>query len=338
MPKRLKTLVLVPPRTYAQLFTPVHLDRLHSLCEVAAPLPCASLTDSAAAPHLASTQVIITGWRTRNLAVADLARLPNLQLIAHSAGSVKDIVDPDLLEAGIRVTSAANTNARPVAEFTLAYILLENKAVPQLADLYKQHRRDFRRDAYPNIDKVGNIGRTIGIVGASRVGRCLLELLKPFDLDVLVYDPVLTDAEAQALGVKRCDLDQLLRSSDIVSLNLPALPSTRHLIGARELALIGDGRLLINTARGAVLDHDALIAEASSGRLRAVLDVTEPEPLPSDSPLFDLPNVVVTPHVAGSVGREIHRLTDHTLDEIEAFASTGTLHDEVRRELWDVAA
>lgn len=338
MPARLNTLVLVPQRTYGQLFTPAHVERLHGLCEVAAPLPCSSLADPAVAPHLGTLQVIITGWGTPSLAATDLARLPSLQLIAHAAGSVKDLVDPDLLEAGVRVTSAANVNARPVAEYTLAYILLENKAVHDWIALYKQQRQDFRKSPHLGFDAIGNTRKTIGIVGASRVGRCLIDLLAPFDLNVIVYDPVLSDAEVRALGVERHDLDHVLQASDIVSLHAPALPSTRHLIGRRELGLIRNGGLLINTARGSVVDTAALTAELATGRIRAILDVTEPEPLPNDSPLYDLPNVILTPHVAGSLGLEVHHMTNHALNEIQSFSTTGTLRDEVKRELWDFAA
>ena len=338
MPGRPKTVVLLPDRTFQQLFTPAHRDRLHGLCDVVAPLPCTSLSDPAVAPHIGDVRIIVTGWRTPCLTVEDLPRLPNLELVAHAAGSVKDTVDPHLLDSGVRVTSAANVNARPVAEFTLAYILLENKAVHDWIALYKDRRQSLHKDAYPGFAAVGNAGKTVGIVGASRVGRCLISLLQPFELDILVYDPVMTAADAQALGVQRCALDELLRASDIVSLNAPALPSTRHLIGRDELALIADGRLLINTARGAIVDQQAMIDELASGRIRAVLDVTEPEPLPDDNPLYDMPNVVLTPHIAGSVGVEVHRLCDHALNEIESYLSTGTLRDEVKREQWDFAA
>ncbi|HWU27805.1 MAG TPA: NAD(P)-dependent oxidoreductase, partial [Microbacterium sp.] len=107
----------------------------------------------------------------------------------------------------------------------------------------------------------------------------------------------------------------------VLSLHAPALPSTHHMISVRELAALPDGATVINTARGALLDHDALVAECRTGRLDAVLDVTDPEPLPLDSPLLDLPNVALTPHLAGSLGTETRRLTDSALDELQAYAS-----------------
>jgi phosphoglycerate dehydrogenase-like enzyme len=185
---------------------------------------------------------------------------------------------------------------------------------------------------------VGNSGKTVGIVGASHVGRFLMRLLAPFDLRRLVCDPYLPVSTARELGAELCPLEELLRRSDVVTLHAPAVPSTRHMIGKAELAAMRDGSLLINTARGAVVDHDALLTELRSGRLRAILDVTEPEPLPNGSPLFDLPNVILTPHVAGSLGVEIHRLTDLVLAEIERFVGTDTLAHEVKLEDWDVVA
>jgi phosphoglycerate dehydrogenase-like enzyme len=116
-------------------------------------------------------------------------------------------------------------------------------------------------------------------------------------------------------------LDDLMAAADVVTVHAPSLPSTRHLLDARRLALMRDGATLVNTARGALVDHAALIAELRTGRLSAVLDVTEPEPLPPDSPLFDLPNVVLTPHIAGALGTEVRRLGDAAVAEVARYAA-----------------
>ena len=139
----------------------------------------------------------------------------------------------------------------------------------------------------------------------------MIELLEPFDFEILVSDPYVEGAVA---------LDDLLAVSDIVSLHAPSLPSTRHMLDARRLALLRDGATLINTARGALIDQDALVAELVSGRIDAVIDVTEPEVLPADSPLYDLPNVVLTPHIAGALGDEVRRLGDSALAELARYA------------------
>jgi phosphoglycerate dehydrogenase-like enzyme len=198
-------------------------------------------------------------------------------------------------------------------------ILLANKAADRMARAYRERRA--RVDLLAEFPAVGNRDKLVGIVGASRIGRRVIELLRPFELDVLVSDPYLEADAAARLGVKRRELDELLAVSDVVSLHAPALPSTRHMIDARRLALLCDGATLINTARGSLVDQDALVAELVSGRIDAVIDVTEPAVPPPDSPLYALPNVVLTPHIAGALGVEVRRLGDAAIDEIERYAA-----------------
>ena len=164
---------------------------------------------------------------------------------------------------------------------------------------------------------VGNHGRTVGVIGASRIGRRVIELLRPFDLEVYLFDPYVDAPTAAELGVRLVDLDTLLRTCDIVSVHAPANPQTHRLVGPEQLALMRDGATLINTARGELVDTDALIKHLEAGRLYAVLDVTEPEPLPTGSPLWELPNVFLTPHIAGSHGNELARMGDCIIDELE---------------------
>src|SRR5699024_7577905 len=166
-----------------------------------------------------------------------------------------------------------------------------------------------------------NFGRTVGIVGASTTGRLTVELLGTMDVDVLVYDPYLTEADARRLGVQRVSLMKLMTQAGVVSVHAPELPQTRHMIGAAELAALADGATLINTARRSVVDTTALVAEVQTGRISAHLDVTDPEPLPPDHPLWDLPNVLLTPHIAGSMGNELHRLGNAAVAEVERVAS-----------------
>jgi phosphoglycerate dehydrogenase-like enzyme len=162
-------------------------------------------------------------------------------------------------------------------------------------------------------------GATVGLVSASTVAREVIRLLRPFDVRVLVYDPYLSDRDAGRLDVEKVELDALFERSDIVSLHAPSIPATRHMIGAAQLARLRDGTLLINTSRGSVLDHDALFKAAETGRFRVVLDVTEPEPLPTDHPLRRLPNVYLTPHGSGGGAYGYFKIGDWTLEALEAF-------------------
>jgi phosphoglycerate dehydrogenase-like enzyme len=167
----------------------------------------------------------------------------------------------------------------------------------------------------------GSYGTTVGLLGASRIAKMVAERLRTFDLHVLISDPYLTTAEAAELGAELVDNDALFGRSDILSVHAPLIPETVGLVDARLLGLLKDGAVLINTARGKIIDAEALQSECVSGRIDAVLDVTDPEPLPPDSPLLDLPNVFITPHVAGAVGNEIARLGELAVSELERLAS-----------------
>ena len=159
-----------------------------------------------------------------------------------------------------------------------------------------------------------------------------MEHLLRFDLQVLLYDPYVTPLASRDLGASKVGLSELVSRSDVVSLHAPLLTDTRHMIGARELALMRDGATLINTARGGLVDQAALVSELERGRLFAILDTTEPEVLPDDSPLYTLPNVFLTPHIAGSLGNETQRLADYIVAEIERFAKGAALKHLVKRE------
>ena len=272
------------------------------------------------------TEILITGWGAPRFDAGMLANWPNLRAVFHAAGSVKRIVSPALWERGIRVSSSASANAVPVAEYTLAMILLSAKHALDSANAYRD-TQDMSLSR-PRGD-IGAYGITVGVIGGSRIGRRVLELLRPFDISTVLYDPSLSATDAAALGTTLVSLHDLLRASDIVSLHAPSLPETYRLLGASELAIMRDGTTLINTARGDLIDTDALLAELMAGRLKAVLDVTDPEPLPVGHPLFSAPGVTLTPHIAGSIGNELRRMGRQTVDEVERFVTLGSLDFEV---------
>src|SRR5690606_18954688 len=199
-----------------------------------------------------------------------LAAAPRLRAIVHAAGTVKLHVTDACWERGLLVSSAAAANAVPVAEYTLAAILFANKRVFRLQRRYRELRafRLWTKEA-PGL---GNYRKTIGLVGASQVGRRVCALLQPFDFTVLLHDPYVSPAEAAALGARWCELDELLAASDVVSLHAPALPETRHQLDRRQLARMRDAAVLIKTARGSQVDGDERTAELVSRRTDAVLD------------------------------------------------------------------
>lgn len=306
------------PLDVEALFGAEDLVQIDRLCRVLAPQALRRLDDDAARRVLGETEILVTGWGCRPIDAGVLVAAPHLKLIAHAAGSVRALVSPMVFERGIAVVSAADANALPVAEYTVAAILFANKGVLDFAARYRRERQPL--GIYVNTgERIGNYGKTVGLVGASRIGRRVAQLLRPFDFTVLIADPFFSPTAARGLGVEWVELDELLGRSDVVSLHAPSLPETRHMIDRRRLTLVQDGTTLINTARGALVDQDALIDELASGRLNAVLDVTEPDALPATSPLYDLPNVLLTPHVAGAAGGELKRFGALITAEIDRF-------------------
>ncbi|MCM2412279.1 hydroxyacid dehydrogenase [Streptomyces sp. RKAG290] len=318
---RPRALLAMGPGIAGRLLAERHHARLAALTRTDTRLVAHDLADPTpeVAAALAEAEVLFTCWGATPLTAPVLAAAPRLRAVVHAAGSVKHHITDACWERGITVTSAAGANALPVAEFTLAAILFAGKRVLHSADRYRALRAEH--DWLSELDGSGNYRRTVGIVGASRIGRRVIELLRPFDLDVLLYDPYVGADEAALLGARLSTLDELCASSSVVSVHAPQLPETHHLIGAAQLSAMPAGATLINTARGSLVDEDALLPELTSGRLHAVLDVTDPDPPRALSPLYDLPNVLLTPHVAGSLGNELHRMADQALDELERFAS-----------------
>jgi phosphoglycerate dehydrogenase-like enzyme len=300
------------------LFDEARRRRLEARAEVVSWSVGRERAEPAVAEALAEVEVLITSWGCAPLDDTVLAGLAGLRLVAHAAGTVRDIATPDLWGRGVTVTSAAAANALPVAEYTVAMVLLSGKDTFRRRDRFREGTTDDLW--FGTVADVGNHGRRVGIIGASMIGRRVIELLHPYDVELAVYDPFLDEAEAAALGVRRLGLDELFAWSDVVSIHAPDLPTTRGMVGRAQLARLHDGGTVINTARGALVDHAALEDEVVGGRLHAILDVTDPEPLPPGSPLWSSPNAVITPHLAGAQGNELGRLVDLALDEVERYA------------------
>ena len=333
---RPRTLLVMAPATFDQLFGAPELARLRELSTVTEPVHVASFDDVPPAV-LAEVEVLITGWGCAEIPEPVLAAAPRLRLVLHAAGSARGLLPAGGYERGIQVATAAEANAIPVAEYTLAAIVLAGKRALPLAQLGRTSPTGW--GASFSARTLSNHGRTIGIVGFSKIGRRVLDLLRVLQTGpVLVADPLADRAEVARAGGELLPLAEVLARAEILSLHAPLLPSTQGMIGAAELALLPDGATLINTARGPIVDHDALLTECTTGRLDAILDVTDPEPLPAGHPLLDLPNVTVTPHLAGSLGSETRRLSAFVLDALAAHLQARPLPGALTAETIGVSA
>ena len=284
-------------------------------------------------PHLRHVEVIFTTWGMPNLQVAQIERMPNLKAVFYAAGSVQNFARP-FLERGIIVVSAWQANGVPVAEFTLAQILLANK------NYFANSRAISSPETRAKAPRgAGNFGACVALLGAGAIGRKVIELLKPFRLKIIVFDPFLSDENASQLGVEKVELQQAFARANVVSNHLANLPQTVKMLRAEHFAAMPEGATFINSGRGATVDENGLIEVLETRPdLTALLDVTYPEPPLEGSPLYSLPNVQLSSHIAGSLGDEVVRMADSMLEEFARWQNGESLRCAVTKEMLETMA
>jgi phosphoglycerate dehydrogenase-like enzyme len=286
------------------------------------------LTPQDLAASIKDIDVCLTHWGCPPFTPEVLENAGQLKLIAHAAGSVADLVTPEVYARGIQVCSANAVMAKYVAEGVLAYILTGLRFIPQQAAAMQARQRWEKKV----VESQSLFGARVGLVGLGTVGRFLLDLLEPFEVQVRIFDPYLSkDALAAHPWAELWPtVEDVLGWGDVISLHASLTPATRGMINGEKLKLIREGALFVNTARGAIVDEPALVEALRQRRFRAILDVYETEPLPLDSPLRGLDNVSLLPHVAGIAGRE--QLTFAMLEEIARFSKGEPLQHAIPYE------
>lgn len=300
-----------------------------------------AMTQDEVADRLQESDAIITGWETARFTRTLLNSAPHLKIVTHAAGSVKLIFDQSivrdvLMPRGITVFSANDAIAINVAESTIGLMIMASHRWSENIAAFAQSKK--RNYSYPPYNGQYLTGATVGLVSASSVARHVIRLLEAYNCRILTYDPFLTGAQARDLGVESVGLDELFASSDIVSIHAPSLPSTKNMIGEQQLKNLRDGATLINTARGSVIDHDALLNECRTGRIVAALDVTTPEPLPPESEFWNLPNVILTPHISGSGYAGYFKVGDMVHQALHNCFAGQAIRGAVPLDRWEVLA
>lgn len=283
--------------------------------------------DLVAFPRLGEVEFLFMGWGSPRLDTALLNALPRLRAVFYGAGSIRSIVTDEFWARGLPICSAYAANAIPVAEYAHAAILLSLKQV------WYYERTAQRTRRWPKfIHTAGAYRSTVGLVSLGAIGRLVAERLRTSDLEVVAYDPYVKPELAQALGVRMVSLEELFQISDVVSLHTPALKETEGMITGALLRHMKEHATLLNTARGALIREDELIATLKARTdLTAVLDITYPEPAAEGSPLYELPNVVLTPHIAGSMGNECKRMGSFMSEEVARLLAGQPLRWQVTR-------
>lgn len=281
-------------------------------------------TERELAENIKGMDICVTHWGCPRFTREVLENAGDLKLIAHAAGSVANIVTDEVYARGIKVCSANTVMARYVAEGILGYILAGLRMIPQHDMDMKVKKTWVRR-----VTGIRSLfDEKIGFIGLGTVGARLLELLQPFNAQIRIYDPFISDSFLQGINnVRLCGLEEVLSWGNILSVHASLTPDTHHMIDKERLKLVRNGALLINAARGAIIDEGALTDELKKGRFNAVLDVYEEEPLKTDSSLRELENVILMPHMAGAPARE--QMTVAMCEEIGRFICGEPLRYEI---------
>lgn len=272
--------------------------------------------------------VCLTGWGTPPLSDELLADCPQLELVAHTAGSIRRLVSQQAMEGGLRVTHAADILARPVAEMVLSQALNGVRRLPAVDAAMRAGAE------WPAVRREFGGGRllgdtTVGVIGGGMVGRAVIGLLRAFGCTVLLYDPFLTAARAAELGVTPASLTELFERSDVVTVHAPVLPETEGMVTADLIDRLRVGAVFINTARGVLVDYPALQRRLRTGEISAALDVFPTEPLPPDDPIRSLPNTVLSPHMGGMTSDSYHEQGVAMVEEIRRFLAGEPLRHEI---------
>ena len=289
-----KIAVLIREPLRRRILSDYDLAKLEEVAQVELSTHERDMTGDEVAAMLRNADGCMSSWGTPPLTSQIVDSAPGLKIWAHAAGSVKSMVAADAWYGGVTVTSAAPAIAEDVAEMTMACITMGLRNVVPLSRRMTANQpvdKDSTRSLYR---------ATVGVISASHVGRRVIERLLPYDARTLLYDPFVDDDEAARLGVELADLDEMARQSDAVTCHAPKLPETYHMLGGSHFRAMRDDTIVVNTSRGDNIDEAALIRELEKGRLFAFLDVTSPEPAAADSLLRSLPNVMLTPHIAGA--------------------------------------
>lgn len=306
-------LLVMEERRRDDVYPEAVLKEIETLVDLREPLTRERLAEDPAA--LEGVEILLSGWGAPVLDSVLLGHARNLRAVLVAAGSVRPLTTPEFWARELPIVSAAAANAVPVAEFTLAQVLLGLKQVHRISREIRERR------AYPPDPRVAGAYRSrVGLLGLGEIGALVASHLRGFDVDVLASDPVVDPATAESLGVRLVGLDELFATCPVVSLHAPLLPETEGLVDGELVARMGIGATLINTARGAVVDEPSVVPVLRERPdLTAILDVTWPEPPEPDSPLYTLPNVVLTPHLAGALGAERARMGELVAAELRRF-------------------
>ena len=330
----MKKIVMLPGTDMVnKLFSKDSLQKLSALGEFIVNSESASLDLSKTKALIKNANVIISSWGSPKFDKELLDEAPNLELLLHAAGSIKGMVTPEFWEGGIRVSNSAEPLGKGVAETALGFTIASLKNMWSISDNIKSGDWSKGRDKVRELYNV-----TVGVIGAGCAGRHYIRLLNNFDVDILLYDPMVSIDKAKSMGAQKVELKDLLKAADVISIHAPSIPQTNKMFNKETLSIMKDDAILINTARGTIIDEQDLLVELYKGRLFVCLDVTDPEPPSIDHPFRNLPNVILTSHIAGAVNNGQKRIGNFITEEFERYLLGKKLVGEIHKDELSVLA
>ena len=326
----MKGIIVHGKKPAEDVFGPESVQRINRLIDLH-PAPYGMEKFPEDAGILADAEVLFTVWGTPSLSEAFLDACGKLKLVIHVGGSPKGVGTQEFFAKGLKLSSTYAANAVPVAEYTLSQILFCLKRGWDFALYIK------REGHYPPRGKeriIGAYGGIVGLISLGMIGTHVCQLLKHHDVKVIAYDPFLPQEKAGELNVELCSLDEVFAAADVVSLHTPLLAATTGMITGDHFRRMKPNASFINTSRGAVIREDEMVEVLKQREdIQAVLDVTSPEPPVKGSPLYSLPNVIVTPHIAGAFGNEPLRMGSYAADELERYVTGAPLKWEITEKM-----
>ncbi len=310
-----KSILIMDPLRLGSVYGPAQLAEISKISDLVCP-PTTTEAVLANPEVLKEVEILFGGWNMPALDKEFLQMAPKIRSVFYSAGTVKPYVSDALWERGIVLTNAHKANAVPVAEFCVASILFSLK-------LGWYHLRQLNKEkcwSRKTTEIPGCYDATVGLISLGAIGFKTLELLRPYNIKPLIFSTSMTQSKADEWNAEVVSLDDTFERSDVVSLHTPLLPSTRGMIRGEHFRKMRPNATFINTARGAVVNQQEMI-EVMRERpdLTALLDVLDPEPPEPGADIFSVDNIHITPHIAGSLGRECRRLGQTAIDECKRF-------------------
>ena len=324
----MKVFVNLPAGTTRASFFPESVkEKLERLYDVTWNETGHDLNEDELADCLRDADVCFTGWGSIPFSPKVLEKADKLKVIAHTGGTVASLVGDEAYDKGIRIISGNELYARSVAEGTICYILAALRRIPQYCNIMEKdgwHPADWYSE--------GLMGQKVGLIGFGAVARHTLKLLKAFDTEIFINADHVSEEEAISYGAKKATMERIFSECKIVSVHLARTPETYHIIDEKLLSLLKPDSLLVNTARGSVIDEASMAEMLKKGRFRAIIDVYEKEPLPMSSALRGLENAILIPHMAGPTVDRRPFITDALTDVLPDALSGKETYLDISRE------